>query len=990
MENQEKKASESSNNQSLPSFFEEKGFFGILWYTIFKNPKRLIVVLSSFILITVVIAASIAVIEIEEKEAFRNYGANLDLSNNGETSFSFYGQKIRNKPSDPSFVNESFQLLETSISAFLQETTSLDFITGFYFFSQVQVYNLTEIVLYYQDPETFRYFPNEILLGVVSEEILTLLQPALLNGKNFEEEGEVYAFQESPLLLELEPGSSFNISLKWLENLPESQTSFPNATLRIVDTLNYGWRNSFRRRSLNIPLPSDLLDRLGESDLLITEKGFDRLLQQFSTFTLGFEGEGEFLYDFSHVDPAKLSTYIQGAKSLEKKEGTLSFDRNWAIYFGDDLLRALKDYSNVHWNFMFRMVGLMFPLFLLTWWIFRIFALFTEDRYRQQFRLLKLHGMANYKLFFLLIAERVLIVPLGVLIGFFLGGVFAWSLSGFDRWMEWKGFSYSWSAIITIDWALISLVALGVFFLDLVQKIPLACSQDTDTAELTGFLTTYQPRKPMWERYYWDILLLFLGLILLPILNEINTLISKTGSNTGTEVEAFTSLLEFLGFYFLIVLIFLLCLRVYSTFWDIVGRRSWSKLTNFVALAIRQIHGDAGRYRGMFIVFTVTLGLILFSLQLGASFENHQVNSARFQLASDIRCSGSLPNSSVLQQIESIPHVESVTKISGYSITMKEGNTIDLVVIDPDKFLETAYWPKSADLGFNPTKMLPTLKNGTILLHKIKNRNDPTANLESLIIRNTNRQQSEKKFPFSSSQVTLTILDARFWTFPGIFGEWTARTAHLGGWYDNWKQVGIIVPETLELLFKVVPSTLNNLSNSTLIKISKLKYIESVKSQLATIVEGEIRTVSEEIAKREDPFSTFILQLFRLQLVAGIFVLVSFAALFVYGLMLSRGILLETLRRKGFSFRSLWKQQLLELWLAVYGPGLVLGSITAFTLSFIAEDLLPLNEDMFQFQVVLSPILVIIGAIVLTFLVNLIQTISLRFLLPKQRRFLRE
>ena len=196
MENLEKKVPESSDNQSLPSFFEEKGFFGILWYSIFKNPKRLVVVLSSFILITIVITASIAVIEIEEKEAFRNYGANLDLANNGELSFGFWGQKIRSKPSDYSFINESFQLLETSISAFLHETASLDFITGFYFFSQVFLYNFSELVLYYQDPEGYGYFPREILLGVVSEEILTFLKPALLNGKNLEEVGEVYAFQE--------------------------------------------------------------------------------------------------------------------------------------------------------------------------------------------------------------------------------------------------------------------------------------------------------------------------------------------------------------------------------------------------------------------------------------------------------------------------------------------------------------------------------------------------------------------------------------------------------------------------------------------------------------------------------------------------------------------------------------------------------------------------------------------------------------------------
>ena len=230
--------------------------------------------------------------------------------------------------------------------------------------------------------------------------------------------------------------------------------------------------------------------------------------------------------------------------------------------------------------------------------------------------------------------------------------------------------------------------------------------------------------QPRFQRYYVDVALLLIGMLLLYQLNHQGSVVAR---NLVGEVEANQLFIILPGFIMIaaaivILRLFPLAMKVGSS---LLGR--W--LPVGPALGVWQMARDASHYSRLSLLLVLTAGLGIFAASFGGTLDRSFRERVLFSTGSDVRLEQfrptvrerratpsstriRRPRSDMVESYERVAGVETaspVLRARGRDLTTAFGDTFEMLAVDPDSFADVA-WFRDDFAGESMDELIRSLK----------------------------------------------------------------------------------------------------------------------------------------------------------------------------------------------------------------------------------------------------------------------------------------
>ena len=211
---------------------------------------------------------------------------------------------------------------------------------------------------------------------------------------------------------------------------------------------------------------------------------------------------------------------------------------------------------------------------------------------------------------------------------------------------------------------------------------------------------------PIFQRYYLDVLLLVVGIFLFRQLTEQGSVVAR---NLFGEIAVNQMLLAVPGI--ILIASAMVLLRLFPIAMNIVSRTLSSWLPAGMVMGVWQMARNPAHYARLSLLLILTAGLGIFASSFSATLDRSFVERVLFFTGSDVRLNGNVPvssyrrnqaavtqfesTSSLTERYERIPGVDNVSLVrrsSGHDLSKLFGGTYDMLAVDPQSFLEVAWF----------------------------------------------------------------------------------------------------------------------------------------------------------------------------------------------------------------------------------------------------------------------------------------------------------
>ena len=314
---------------------------------------------------------------------------------------------------------------------------------------------------------------------------------------------------------------------------------------------------------------------------------------------------------------------------------------------------ALKTYSEAARTLTLVLTIFSVPVLGLVLYFIGQIAAMVVQRGQGEIALLRSRGTTRAQVLFIHLLEGVLIGGLGLIIGLIAGGALAQWMGRMRTFLD-PTMTNGHPLLIVFSPAAWWYGVIGVGLAIAAMLIP-ALAASRHTIVTFRWSQARMLRKPAWQRYFFD------GLLLIPTIYGWY-LLRQQGSIAlaGQGDNPFFNPLLFLVpalFCFSLALLFM---RFFP--WVMRGL-AWlaDRLPGITALlTLRQVSRSTGQYAGPLLLLTITLSLATFSASMAATLDGHLRDQAYYQVGADMNLA-ELGEDTTEQQRPTLPGQQPVT-----------------------------------------------------------------------------------------------------------------------------------------------------------------------------------------------------------------------------------------------------------------------------------------------------------------------------------------
>ena len=211
---------------------------------------------------------------------------------------------------------------------------------------------------------------------------------------------------------------------------------------------------------------------------------------------------------------------------------------------------------------------------------------------------------------------------------------------------------------------------------------------------------------PFFQRYYLDVLLLIVGILLFRQLTEQGSIVAR---NLFGEIAVNQMLLAVPGI--ILVASAMVLLRLFPVVMNLLSRLLSAWLPAGMVMGVWQMARNPAHYARLSLLLILTAGLGIFAASFSATLDRSFVERVLFFTGSDVRLNGNVPVSSyrrglseedrfeskgvLRERYEQMPGVETVSLVrrsSGHDLSKLFGGTYEMVAVEPESFLNVAWF----------------------------------------------------------------------------------------------------------------------------------------------------------------------------------------------------------------------------------------------------------------------------------------------------------
>jgi len=410
---------------------------------------------------------------------------------------------------------------------------------------------------------------------------------------------------------------------------------------------------------------------------------------------------GRIAFKLDKIDSFNLAKEISSLQTFSQ-ELTREFESEGiTLHIYAELVHDLEDFYREF--IVFQLFGLLFitPIVGMALSLTSYSANLMKRRQKRQISSMLQRGSSQKEVVFLLVMQVIELTITALLISFIMGYGFTWLMNKSVGFLNFAGTSVYPSLNM-----LILYIIIGIGF---VLSIIVNTKNVYDMSRITTHeaYTEHQVKKPMWEKLYLDVVLIFIGIIL--------WLIVRTQLR-GTSAYFFAYGFGTTAPILLILGSILLATRIYPRLVNWISNKSWkSDRFSIIGLATKRSSRRRGDTTRALVLITLTFTLIFASIVTIYSYQNHDKESARYAIGADILVRGvNINSNNTKNQVLAIEGVQSATylKMSSQIITYGQLTYSYIVVgIDPAEFAATAYFEKEYLGGIDPQNFFEKIKD---------------------------------------------------------------------------------------------------------------------------------------------------------------------------------------------------------------------------------------------------------------------------------------
>ena len=436
-----------------------------------------------------------------------------------------------------------------------------------------------------------------------------------------------------------------------------------------------------------------------------------------------FVSKRTFLEGVGNVFPKLTSTYVW---LLAVDQGKLSGDNASLAKFHvetleDELGSTLTSYrqetvlSTVLPDYERRLFFARVPIFIVMiliaavvlYYVMALSSLLIEE-HRNEVSLLRSRGASSFQILVVFVMEGLIIASLAVLIGPLIASGAISFLGVFPPFSTLSGGSVL-SADLTKEAFYMSLVGGGLAFLTLL--VPAIQASRIEIVQQKQHLSR-PATAPFFQRYYLDILLLLIAILLFRQL-------AQQGSVLATEVFGEVVVDQFLLAFPAIVLLAtaMILLRLFPLAMRGASHLLSSRLSVGLVLAIWQLSRNPTHYARLSLLLILTAGLGIFAASFGGTLERSHRERALYATGSDIRATGvvvgdSQLSASLAENVDGVSDTSLVYRGNGQVLSGFASHSYSILAMEPSSFPSIAWFRE--DFADRPVhdliQSLPTLE----------------------------------------------------------------------------------------------------------------------------------------------------------------------------------------------------------------------------------------------------------------------------------------
>jgi ABC-type lipoprotein release transport system permease subunit len=327
------------------------------------------------------------------------------------------------------------------------------------------------------------------------------------------------------------------------------------------------------------------------------------------------------------------------------------------------------------------------PLIALALFLVYFSLTLVEQRKQRVIAILKVRGSSKDQLYSMMLSEAFSAALMAVIAGMILS-------------IPWTLLTLRASGILQFDNPAIPinipaswywrLPLIGIIFaLDLnMSSIASLSTTKIDEGEITE-----EKRKPFWQRYYLDLILLSLSIIFWISMQFIPGNVGFIRSILVIIIGPFTMIIFMIGAP-------LVTARYFST---IIGKISdvlWRNFSGMIALATRNMRKN--KFSASRLVSFLLLGMMLsyVSVIIPTTFIDWNTETTAYSMGSEIYISGMDSSNATQLDFLNIPEIDAYSEVTKLSLQTGYNNRIEsytILGVDTDTFEDAAFWRNNYD-----------------------------------------------------------------------------------------------------------------------------------------------------------------------------------------------------------------------------------------------------------------------------------------------------
>jgi putative ABC transport system permease protein len=418
------------------------------------------------------------------------------------------------------------------------------------------------------------------------------------------------------------------------------------------------------------------------------------------------------VYDGRRVHTADVQRLLDGVTTVEARVTALLNKTT----LDASPVAALKTYSEAARTLTLLLTIFSVPVLRLVLFFIGQIAAMAVQRGQGEIALPRSRGTTRAQVLFIHLLEGVLVGVLGLIIGLVAGAALAQWMGRMRTFLD-PTLTNGHPRLIVLSSNTIWYGVIGVVLAIMAMLIP-ALSASRHTIVTFRWSQARTLRKPAWQRYYLD------GLLLIPTIYGWY-LLRQQGSSASGQGSLFSNPLLFLVPALFCFSLGLLFMRLFPI---VMRAVAWlaDQLSGITALlTLRQVARSTGHDRaGPLLLLTITLSLATFSASMAATLDGHLRDQAYYQVGADVNLAELGEDTTEQQQATPpgqqsvpqqkkedeprwlfmpvsdhlrVPGVQAATRVGDYSVTSDIGGrqqTGRLLGIDRAEFPAVAFFRK--------------------------------------------------------------------------------------------------------------------------------------------------------------------------------------------------------------------------------------------------------------------------------------------------------